>query len=312
MKKIVPLIFVLLGAALLVGLIWVGYHQRSEEDSLAEHSVGATIAPLGDIAKNIVEETGVEVVTLLPPGASPHTYEPTPGNVRAANETAVLFSVGAGLDEWAEDLGEAANVPVVEVITFFPEEGLEEGEEHEDEVEEGEEDDDGHGGINPHVWLSIPNAIAIVEEMTVQLQAAFPEFANTFETNAAAYITELEAADAEVREILEDVENPNIITFHDSYPYFADEYGLTVVGSFEPSAGQEPTPQYLRDLQNAARDANVTVVYSEPQLSTTMLEPFVRDLGLTIAELDPIGGFEGRETYMDLMRYNATTIAEHQ
>lgn len=309
MKNIFPILLIIAGLGLLAGLIWVGYSQREEAGPVAEQQVAATIFPLGDMLENVAGEA-VEVVTILPPGASPHTFEPTVGTVQDVSGSKLIFSVGAGMDEWAETLGESAGVEVLELADS----GVQLIEEEEEEGHEDEPEDDGHGheGANPHYWLSIPNAIQLVEEMTDQLGTQFPAHKAVFEANATTYIAELTIVDTEIRAQLAGVENVNLVTFHDSYPYFAEEYGLTVVGSFEPSAGKEPTPQYLKELQEATKEAEVSVVYSEPQLGTAQLEPFVEDLGLTIAILDPIGGIEGRLSYIELMRYNAQVIADNQ
>ena len=108
------------------------------------------------------------------------------------------------------------------------------------------------------------------------------------------------------------VKNKNIVTLHDAWYYFSSEYGLNVVGSFEPSAGKEPTPRYLRDLSQGIAKAKVSVLYTEPFIATDMLKPFLKDNKLRLATLDPIEGIEPDDSYISIMKKNAQTIKNNQ
>lgn len=277
-------------------LVWLAVSLYEPREAPTDGPVvAATIFPLADIARNITGD-GVEVVQLLPSGASPHTFELTISNARDVSAAPIIFAVGPGLDAWAEQLGATADARVVEVSRDI-------------DLIQGDEEE---GGVNPHYWLAIPNAVEITEIMTEELANTFPSQRSTFEANRDAYIERLNQADEEIRDILTSVANKQIVTFHESYPYFAEEYGLTIIGSFEPNPGIEPSPRELQALQEATQEAGVDIIFSEPQLGTAQLEPFVEDLGLSIVELDPLGGVEGRDNYIDLMLFNARTIAENQ
>ena len=181
----------------------------------------------------------------------------------------------------------------------------------EDEEEE-EHDEEEHGATDPHYWLSIRNAIIISQTIADDLSQRYPEHADEFSSNLETLINDLNTADQEIRTTFTNVTNKNIITLHDAWYYFAEEYGLNITGTFEPSPGREPTPQYLVELMNAIEESGSTTLYSEPQLPITGLKSFAADNKLTIAELDPVGGVEGRDSYIELMKYNAETIAQNQ
>jgi len=102
----------------------------------------------------------------------------------------------------------------------------------------------------------------------------------------------------------------NIVVFHDAWGYFADHFGLTVVGTFEPFPGQEPTPQYLKELQVAVKDYNIKALFAEPQLSQDSIKTLAKDLGVDIKVLDPTGGVEGRMSYIEMMDFNVNNVYE--
>jgi len=269
---------------------------------IERETIAVTIFPLYDLVKNIAPEQ-VEVVLLLPPGASPHTFEPTPSTIKALERAKVLFAVGHGLDDWAVTLAEATDTPVVDNYSGLQLRESEEG------AEAGE---DGQGGVDPHYWLSVDNAIAMTATISVEITAQYPEYRDDITTNHNSMLGRLRDADYRIRKQLENVTNRKMVTMHDAWYYFTDAYGLEIAAAFEPAPGREPTPQYLTEVGDAAREAGVRTIYSEPQLGTTALESFARDNGLTIAVLDPIGGTEGRANYVEMMLYNARTISENQ
>lgn len=264
--------------------------------------VAATINPLYDITSNIAGDK-VDVSLILPPGASPHTFEPTPATVKNLQDTQVVYAVGHGLDGWAEPVIESSGAQQITVdqgIALKPPSFIDE-----DEEEEGD-------GLDPHYWLTIPNAVIIAQNIEQDLSARFPEHADVFSANLDRYLAKLQTADDQIRAKLGAVQNKNLITLHDAWYYFAEDYGLNIVGTFEPTAGREPTPQYIADLTKAVQESGSTTLYSEPQLATQSIAGFVQDNNLNIVVLDPIGGSEGRKTYIDLMLYNAETIAKNQ
>lgn len=259
-------------------------------------AVAATIFPLYDIVRNVAPE-GIKVTLVLPPGASPHTFEPTPAGVTKLHDAQVIYAIGHGIDGWAESLAENAGDDV-----FVVDKGIALR-----KAAAGDEDGDAHegsDGTDPHYWLSALNAMTIARTVSADLQERFPSMADGIQRAEQEYLSRLRELHTELGASIGKVANKRIVTLHDAWYYFADAYGLTIVGTFEPSAGREPTPRYLAELQAAIRDAGTTQLFSEPQIATTGFDAFVRDNGLTISVLDPIGGVPGRESYLNLMRFN--------
>jgi len=295
--KKMPIAAVFMAAMVLLSsliIFWPETRPASEARTNAKR-VGATIFPLFDIARNIAGGQ-VDIVLLTPPGASPHTFEPRPSDLRRLQGTAAVYAVGHGLDDWVGKMTEAVGAEPVVVdrgIDIM-------------QAADGEEGDD------PHYWLDMGNAAKIAGTIADDLSTRFPGSADQFRRNLNGYLAELAQADGRLRSVLGSLSNSYIVTLHDAWYYFARAYGLNIVGSFEPTAGREPTPQYLAALQAAVARARARTLYSEPQLSTQGLGAFIKDNGLTTAVLDPIGGTADRDSYIKMMSYNARVIEENQ
>ncbi|MHB8831038.1 MAG: metal ABC transporter substrate-binding protein, partial [Patescibacteria group bacterium] len=162
--------------------------------------------------------------------------------------------------------------------------------------------------VDPHYWLTVTNAKIISQNTADALIQADPIHKDVYASNLSSYLAKLDQLDRDIKAQLSTLSKHELITHHNAWGYFADAYGLKVVGTFEISPGKEPTPQQIADLQNKVKQYSVTTIFSEPQLSDQSLKPFVQDLNLKIAVLDPEGGINNMG-YIDLMRYNADTIA---
>lgn len=286
-----------------------GRLRRVQEPGTAKPVIAATIFPLYDIVRNVGGDS-FDHVLITPPGASPHTFEPTPSVVAELQDAARVYAIGHGLDDWVSSLAEAAGAPVVVVDRDIR--LLAAAEESHGHGEEADGHEDGADGFDPHYWLNAANGLKIAGTVAADLAAAFPDKKDAIAANLAAYVAAIDAADRETKAILGTVADRDLVTLHDAWYYFAEGYGLKIVGSFEPSAGREPTPKYLAELTAALKIAGTKVVYSEPQMSTANLASFAADNGLTIAILDPIGGTPGRDSYLKLLTENARVIADNQ
>ncbi len=151
--------------------------------------VGATIPPLADIVRQVAGE-GVDVVLILPPGASPHTFEPTASVVRRLAGVKTIFAIGHGLDDWAASMGGAAGAgPVTVVDGGIALRRLGGG-------------PGGASSADPHYWLSCANAKQIAATVAARLALLFPDRAADLASRRRAYDRELGAADDEIRALL--------------------------------------------------------------------------------------------------------------
>lgn len=268
--------------------------------------VVATIFPIADLVRQIGDDA-VEVVTLLPPGASPHTFEPTPAQMRAVAEARVFVRVGAGLDSWTEKLLAARN-PTLTVLTLT--DGVQllslTGE-HADESAAG-----GHGG-DPHIWLD-PVLVRdqLVPAISRALTEVAPEQRAVFETGAAQLREALTRLDAEIRAALAPLANRNYIGFHAAWRYFGERYGLHQVAVVEAFPGKEPSAREIAAVVEKARAAHVHAILIEPQMNPRVAEQIARDCGAQTYVVDELGApnLPGRNHYIELMRYNSHVFAE--
>lgn len=317
-NRILPFLAI---SALIIAMIGLFAAKNPDETTTERPTVAATIFPIADITRNIAGDD-VDVVLLLPPGASPHTFEPSPSTLRAIVAAQAVYAIGHGLDSWAGPLANDNGTPVVLMDNGIALRRFDHDAIHEDEGEheehEGEEDHDhadthDHAGIDPHYWLDMRNAETIAATIAADLSARFPDHADAFAERLKAYALRLQEADAEIRGILADARGTPMVTLHDAWYYFGDAYGLDIVGTFVPAPGREPTPRYLADLGRAVKEHGITTLYTEPQISTSTLQPFIEDNGLAVATLQAEGDItDDNGSYIDLMRDNARIIAAHQ
>lgn len=268
-------------------------------------SVAVTSYPLYDMTKSVAGD--LEVTMIVPPGANSHTFEATPSTISMLRGAKVVYAIGHGFDSWVETLIGDAGVPLVVVDRGITLRASTEPFGHEEEEHAEEE----HGPIDPHYWLDARNARVMARTIAEDLMQRFPERAEAIGANLARVLDEFEATDNRMRAILKDVTVRDIVTLHDAWYYFADAYGLRIVGSFEPSAAREPTPQYLVALQKAVREAGVKVLYRDMNTSVAGLEGFLKDNDLRVADLDPLEGAT-QDGYSATMLRNAETIRDNQ
>ena len=269
--------------------------------SAAEVPVVATIYPVADIVAQI-GKNAVGVTTLLPAGASPHTFEPTPDQIRSLAQAALFVEIGAGLDTWAERIRAArsGSMKVVTLTTGLPLLGAAHG-----HAGEGE-------GGDPHVWLD-PVIVRdhFVPAITAALSEIDPGHHALFQQNAAELRAALTQLDADIRAALAAAANRNYVAFHSAWRYFGQRYGLHEVAVIEAFPGKEPSAREVAGVVEQARAAKVRVMLVEPQFSPRMAEQIAHEIGATTAVVDPLGNPQqpGRDHYIDLMRYNLQQFA---
>ncbi|MDI6858544.1 MAG: metal ABC transporter substrate-binding protein [Dehalococcoidia bacterium] len=252
---------------------------------------------------DFVQEVGgdrVKVTSLVPGDADPHTYEPVPSQVAEIANADLVVLNGLGLEETLRDVIEnnvSGGVPVIEMAAGLP---------------VIDESGDEHQFGNPHLWLNVRYAIHYVESVRDALTEVDPQSAEVYRANAEAYIAELSALDQEISAAIESIppDRRKLVTFHDAFPYFAERYGLEVVGVVVESPGREPSPQELAHLADRIGAEGVPVVFIEPQFAGTILEAVARDTDVQVRTL-LTGSFGGRvSSYIEMMRFDAQEIVQ--
>lgn len=269
--------------------------------------VTATIFPLYDIVKNVGGDK-IDTILVLPPGSSPHTYEISPNQVKEMQNAKILFTIGAGVDGWAENIAKTVNgIAVVDLDQYV---SLKPFEHQEHEHEEVNTEEHEHGNMDPHYWLSPDNAIIMAQQVASQLSLIDENNKAYYETQANNFITTLKSKDIEWKNKINQLNKKELVVFHDAWGYFADHFDLKIVATFEPFPGKTPTPQYLINLQKEVKEYNVTSLFVEPQLSKEAVTTLADDLNVKVDVLDPLGGIDERNSYINLLDYNINNIYE--
>lgn len=271
--------------------------------------VVVTIFPVADLVAQVGGDA-VQVETLLPPRASLHTWEATPGQIRLLSRAGGYVTVGGGLDAWLEGMG--ADTPGLRTLRLT--DGMEllrmeGGHDH----DHAHADDEHQGSGDPHVWL---DPVRVRDEMlprlTSLLAALVPEREEEIRARGRAVADSLTALDGEIREVLASRRWSAFIATHDAWSYFAERYELTPLGNLYESPGHEPSARGLARLLDAARGQGLDAVLSEPQLSASAARALAAEVGARVILVDPLGGpgMDGRESYLELMRFNARAFAD--
>ncbi|MFH1354167.1 MAG: metal ABC transporter substrate-binding protein [bacterium] len=289
---------VLLAAILVVVVNFVVDKPRQTGELI----VAATIFPLADIVQNIVGEE-IKVVQIIPSGASPHSYALTPQQVAQVEGAKIIFAIGHGLDDPIID--SVNGVSEAQVIIVDEGIGLREFEdEHEDEHHAH-----GESNVDPHYWLAVPNAEIIAATVARKMSQLDPEQKDIYQQNLENYTVQLDDLENKLQEMARGIGQRNFVAMHDSWSYFAKQYGLTLVATYEPVEGRQPSVSELKDLDELIKREKIAVFYTEPQKAATSAVRFLKDeFGLQIRTLDPIGGFGEKNSYVELMLGNMRTL----
>ena len=186
---------------------------------------------------------------------------------------------------------------------------------HEAHAEGDDHDHHHHGAFDPHAWQSLDNAVAYVDNITAALAQANPANAADFYQNRAAYVAEIEALDAEIREIVAalSADRRIVVTSHDAFQYFGRGYGLTFIAPQGLSTESEASAKDVARLIQQIRERGVRAVFIENIGDARLLEQIADETGAEIGGTLYPGALSGPDgpapTYLDMMRHNATTLA---
>ncbi|MCS6910014.1 MAG: metal ABC transporter substrate-binding protein [Anaerolineales bacterium] len=279
--------------------------------------VVATYSILGDLVQNVGgDKIGLRV--LVGPDSDPHNYEPTPADSVALAEANVVFENGLEFETWLDDLfkasgSQATRVAVsdgIEPIKLEAEHGH--GDEHGHEEEHGHE----HGEYDPHIWQSVANAKQMVRNIQAALIAADPANRATYDSNAQAYLSELEALEAFIKEQVNTLppERRKLVTSHDTFGYFARDYGFEIVATalHATAEGAEPSAQEFAQLVEEIKAAGVPAIFAENTINPGLMERLAAEAGVKLGPtlftdaLSKPGA--GGETFIKMMRHNIEAI----
>ena len=339
----------LLAGSLILGMMLTGCGmsgQQTEQNGGKEQnkvenekiSVVATIFPQYDFVRQIAGDN-VELKMLLKPGEETHSYEPTPQDIIAIQNSDLFIYVGGENDAWVEDILESMpdngrkTLKLVDCVDTVEEEHVEgmkeerghdhdeddaEHEEHEaDHEEHGQEETHSVHEIDEHVWTSPLNAVKTVEQIKEELCEIDPENTSDYEENAEAYVAQLNELDREFQDVV-DHSKRKLMIFGDRFPfrYFAEEYGLDYYAAFSGCASDtEPSAATMAFLINKVRDENIKTVLKMELSNENIAKAIAEATNADVKEFYSCHNltaeqFADGETYLSLMEKNVETLRE--
>ncbi len=270
--------------------------------------VVTTVSPITNIVQNVGGDR-VELTGIVPEGTNSHTFEPAPSDARLLAEGDVVFMNGLHLEEPARRLAESSVRKGVEVVRLgertispseyifdfsFPKEA---------------------GDPNPHLWTNPPYAKRYAEIVRDVLTELRPDDAPTFRGNAEVLIRQIDALDAAARTVTATVPpgNRKLLTYHDSFPYFARAYGWTIIGAVQPSDFSDPTPREIAELVEQIRRERIPAIFGSDVFPSPVLAQIARESGARYVDDlrdDDLPGKAGdrNHSFVGLMVHNFRTF----
>lgn len=242
----------------------------------------------------------IETSHICPPTGNPHFVEIVPSQMVTVGRADIYLKVGMGLDLWADRIIDGSrNRRLLVVDCSVNVNRL--------EIPTGKVDasmGDVHPEGNPHYWLDPANGILIARTIAVALMKVDPPGSDAYQSELERFITDMDLKMAEWRKTADALRGLKIVTYHNSWPYFARAFGLELIGFIEPFPGIEPTPSHIADLTARMKAAGVRVIGKEPYFESRTPRALALAIGAIIIELTPsVGGAPGVNTYPELFDY---------
>jgi len=249
--------------------------------------------PMHIMALNVLKDAkGIALANLAPPTVGClHDYALTPDDMRKLEKADILIANGADMESYLFRISK--KYPRIRIV----------------ELARGISLIQGEGGVNSHVWVSIGHAITQVKNLSQFMSRVDPGNASLFEKNGREYIARLESLRKEMHYGLDGYRGTPIVTFHEAFPYFAEEFGLKIVGVIEREPGSSPNARELADTIGIIKKLRVKALFSEPQYPAAAADTIARETGVRLHLLDPaVTGPVTPDAYIDTMRKNLATL----
>jgi zinc transport system substrate-binding protein len=237
-------------------------------------TVGVSIAPQAGLVKAVGGNL-VEVVTMVPPGASPGNYAPTPREIQTLSNAALYFTIGVPTEQ-ANILPKGKELNQTMKVVSLPE-----------AVEKTYEPRYfAPGKRDPHLWLSPKRAKVMVAVIAQELGIANPKSKATYQKNAAAYLKKLDQLDQRIKHRFTGLTHKTFIVYHPAFGYFADDYGLKMV-ALEDS-GKEGSAKNFQNLVDLAKRENIKVVFYQKEFDNKQAKALAAEIGGRVEEFAPL------------------------
>lgn len=260
--------------------------------------IAVSIRPLADFVHRVGGEF-VEIITIIPDGSNPHTFELSPVLMKKIVDSDLLVLNGLGLEYWGDKIRENLDETAVLVTTQHMPDLL--------EMHHGHSTHAHH--YNPHVWLDPLFAIYQVKQIRDALSRIDSAHQEQYDLNAEQLVAEISELDQWIQKQVSTWSRHRFICFHPAWSYFAERYDLVMAGVIEKRPGAEPTPGDIKDIINQIREIGARAVFTEAQFPSKTADMIAAESHVAVIALDPLGA-TGLTTYVDLMKYNVRQMAQ--
>ncbi len=271
-----------------IGLLSIFFCSTSVFSASLE-TVFVSVLPQKYFMQQICKDS-INIEVMVAPGASPHTYEPKPSQMKKLAVSRAYFAIGMPFEvAWLDKfIGVNPQLKIVNTDAGIEKIAMVE---HHDEEEHHQPvaphaQEPGRDGLDPHIWLSpllVKKQAVIMKEALAEL---FPDKAAFFQENLVAFTKEIDALDADLRSLLKGKEGMRFMVFHPSWGYFAKDYGLEQVAV--EIEGKEPKPNQMGKLIQQAKAQNIHVIFTQPQFSTKSAKLLAGEISGEVVLIDPL------------------------
>ncbi|WP_214685160.1 zinc ABC transporter substrate-binding protein [Exiguobacterium sp. s155] len=321
--------------AVAAGTLLLGACGNTEGDNASESTDGQLTVFASTFAlKSLAEEIGgdrVNVEMVIPPGADPHTYEPTSKQMTQIAEADLFLTIGHDLEPYVESMEKsldgqnvafvktAENVKLLDAadtVHVHEEEGHAEDEghsedEHANEEASHSEDEHDHGKYDPHVWLDPTNAVSMAEAVEAAFSEEAPDYKDKFAERLSTFKDEANALDAELKAAVENGSKSELLVTHAAYGYLAERYGFDQLPIAGLTPSEEPSQQALKRIIEEARLHDLNYIAFEDTVTPKVAEVVKQEIGaesVTIYNLESVTKEQMDKSYFDLMRENVKAL----
>lgn len=271
---------------------------QKQESLPGKPVVSVTILP----QKYFVEQLAgarVEVNVMVPPGASPATYEPSVSQLTKLDLSALYIKIGSlGFElSWMDKI--CSVNPSMEVINLSDGVGLIYGVDEENQNGHTHH----HGGADPHIWMSTRNTKVMAVNMAGALTRLLPDDSLQIAGNLSTLLGKIDSLDLEITTILAEAEGKSFMIYHPSLSYFAKDYKLEQLAlEWE---GKTPSPSYMRKLTDLGKDHQITTIFVQQEFDSKNAEVLSQEIGANIVPINPLD-----ENWPGQMMHIATKLKE--
>lgn len=220
-----------------------------------------------------------EVDVVVPPGASPETFEPTITQMKKLNDSKAFFTLGLMDFERAYIPTIKESMPDVQICDLSY---VAKADEHSDHNHHDDCSCTSHG-VDPHIWLSVENARLIAKNVKEQLSSLKPDSSAKYDANFNYLISQIDSLDTY---IIENLKPGKFLIYHPSLGYFSEQYGLTQIPI--ENEGKEPSAVYMKTLMDTLKGKNIGIVLYQEQLSKSAVESIAKELKIEMKSFDPL------------------------